>query len=225
MPRIILYYSPTTCSHVTLSALYEAGADFEAQLINLPAGQQKSSDYLAINPKGKVPALSVDGEVLTENPAILALLNDIFPSANLLPAMGSGLRGYIGLSDLIWCSNTLHPMTRQISMPGRWTKGDIDGVRADGIEKFDGECAALSARLSDSPWWHGDQWSIVDTYLYWLCATARNGGFPLDRYPALLAHAERIRSRPSFDRVRNHEFSAARSIGIDLEASHVLRLS
>lgn len=225
MSKIILYYSPTTCSHVTLNALYETGAEFEAQLINLPAGQQRSQEYLEINPKGKVPALSVEGQVMTENPAILTLLNDMFPSARLLPDKGGAVQAYEGLSDLVWCSNTLHPIARQINMPSRWTKGEVADVRADGLEKFDKECGAMSVRLSDHRWWYGDDWSIVDTYLFWLCATARNGGFELDRYPALLKHADQVRTRRSFQQAREHELSAAQSIGIDLASSYVLTLS
>lgn len=83
--RLKLYFAPDTCALAPLIALEEIGVPFETELIRLAKGQQSSAAYFKINPKGKVPALVVDGEPLTENPVILQWLSETYPAANLLP--------------------------------------------------------------------------------------------------------------------------------------------
>lgn len=83
----------------------------------------------------------------------------------------------------------------------------INSLRADGIAKFHHQLRAMTARIGDG-WWYGATWSIVDTYLYWAYTTAERGGFPLENYPVLLEHAERLRARPSFQRVLARESAA-----------------
>src|SRR5215471_12145471 len=80
-----LYYAPGTCALASHIALEEVGADYKAERLNFKANQQNSPDYLAINPKGRVPALATDQGVLTETPAILAFIAQSFPNAGLAP--------------------------------------------------------------------------------------------------------------------------------------------
>src|SRR5215204_6725561 len=80
-----LYYAPGTCalaSHITLA---EAGADYTTERIDFKTNQQNSPEYLAINPKGRVPALVTDRGILTETPAMLAFIAQSFPKAKLAP--------------------------------------------------------------------------------------------------------------------------------------------
>ena len=91
MPELKLFVAPNTCARVPTIALEEIGEPFETELIRTAAKQQNSPEYLAINPKGKVPALLIDGEPLTENVAILRWLNQTYPDANLLPATSDDL--------------------------------------------------------------------------------------------------------------------------------------
>jgi len=216
MSQITLYQFPGACSRVTLSALEEIGLPYTDQVVNLRTELQKSPEYLRINPKAKVPAISFDGRIMTENAAILAFLNWQHPAARLLPASEDALEAAQGLVDLIWCSGTIHPIVRQIRMPAKWTKGDPSGVRADGIEKFAKECEGFAARLSDDRWWYGASWSIIDVYIYWAYSTAAKGGFPIANYPALIAHATRVRARPSFQRALARELAAVEREGIDV---------
>ena len=82
---LILYYWPGASSVVPHIVLEEIGAPYERQVVNLAQGEHKSGAYLKINPHGKVPALAVDGLVLTENVAILTYLAKRFPETQLLP--------------------------------------------------------------------------------------------------------------------------------------------
>lgn len=204
---IELYHFPAACSRVTMTALEEIGLAYTPICVNLRASAQKDDAYLAINPKGTVPAIVFDGRVMTENAAILWYLHAQHPKAGLLPEGDDAQSRFAPLSDLVWCSGTLHPNVRQIRMPAKLTRGDTDGVRADGLAKFALQCGRIAARIADG-WWYSDRWSIVDTYLYWAYSTARKGGFPLDDYPVLIDHARRVRERPSFQRVLEVEAAA-----------------
>ena len=81
MPKLKLYVAPATCARVATIGLEEIGVPFETELVRTSVNQQKSPEYLKINPRGKVPALLIDGKPLTENVAILSWLNETFPEA------------------------------------------------------------------------------------------------------------------------------------------------
>jgi len=82
---IKLYYAPGACSFASHIALEEAGLDYETQRINTSAGEQRSPEYLKINPRGRVPTPVVDGNVLTENVGILTYIAGGYPRAGLWP--------------------------------------------------------------------------------------------------------------------------------------------
>lgn len=211
--EITLLHFPGLCSRVTMNALEEAGIEYEDRLVNTRSGEQKSSAHLALNPKAKIPVLVVGQHVLTENAAILLYLHRQFPDAHLLPERSSQEEDLTGLIDLVWCSSTLHPLVRQIRRPDKLTTGDEEPVRQDGIGKFAHECDMIARRVEQG-WWYGDNWSIIDTYLYWAYSTAELGGFPLDDFQILREHARRVRSRESFDRVLLREQAALDRHGI-----------
>lgn len=206
--EMILYMYPGACSRVTMTALEEIGLSYETGIIDLGAGVQNGADYLALNHKGKVPMLSIGGAALTENAAILGFLDSAYPTAKLLPRSNKPLETAVPLSDLIWCSSTLHVEVRQIRNPFKMTAGESAGVRASGLTRFASNCAYISSRLEGERWWYGADWSILDTYLYWAYSTAAKGGFPLNDFPTLVAHSKRVRERPSFKRMLARELAA-----------------
>lgn len=198
MSDLILFHAPGACSRVTMNALEEIGVPFEDRAINIFSGEQKSPAYLSLNPKGKVPALQLDGVVHTENAAILYYLHSRYPSAQLLPPPGGGVAENAPLEDLVWCSSTIHPMVRQVRMPVRFTTGDPSGVKEHGMQQLPGILQQIAARVAGDQWWYGARWSIIDVYLYWNYSTAESGGMSLAAWPELYAHASRVRARPSF---------------------------
>src|SRR5207245_6540439 len=80
-----LYYAPGTCALATHIALEEAGAPYEAVLVDFRSQSQRSPEYLAVNPKGRVPALVTESGTLTETPALLCFVAQQFPKAELAP--------------------------------------------------------------------------------------------------------------------------------------------
>jgi glutathione S-transferase len=198
---LVLYFCPGACSRITLNALEEIGVEFETRAVDIFRGEQRAPAYLAVNPKGKVPALQVADQLLTENAAILYYLHSQFQQAGLLPDPAS-LPLNAGLADLVWCSSALHPLVRQIRMPIRYTVGDPEAVKGKGIEEIRPLLENIGQRIGGR-WWYGDRWSILDVYLYWCYSTAASAGLELP--PALAQHGERVRARPSFQRALNRE--------------------
>ncbi len=200
MPELKLYHLPGACSRVTLTALEQVGVDYADEVVNLMQGQQHSPEYRAVNPRGKVPALLVDGELLVENAAILWWLHQRWPEAGLLPVAADEWTRAQFLSDLFWISSGWHPATRANMMPIRWTTGDPAPVRERGKQLMAPLLAQLEARLGEQDWWYGDRWSIVDTYFYWCYTTAEEGQYDLSGLGAIAAHRARVEAHPAFIR-------------------------
>lgn len=210
---LTLYFFPGACSRVTMTALEATGAPYRDQLVNIRTDEQKTPDYRRVNPKGKVPALAIDGRIMTENAAILVFLDRQFPQAGLLPHSTDPVADIAPLSDLLWCSSTLHPAMRQIRAPDKYTVGDPADVMADGMRKFATECTRIAEGV-DGRWWYGDRWSIIDVYLFWLCNVAEKGGFPLSDYPAIVDHAARVRRIAPLQRALERERAGAERLAI-----------
>jgi glutathione S-transferase len=214
MPELILYHMPGACSRVTLIALEEGGIDYEDRGVALLRGAQSEPGYLAINPKGKVPALVIGGAVITESPVILSYLAKRYPSAGLLPATGNAVADSVGLSDLIWCAGALHPVAHRIFRPDSYSTAPSAGVKAVAIEQMGGFANWISNRIAPNHWWYGAEWSIVDTYMAWCFSVAAEFGFPISSYPAIEAHKHRIEARPSYKKMQKRERAAIERDGL-----------
>ena len=200
MTSIILYHFPGACSQVTRVALDEARLDHELRLVDLGAGAQTSSDYLRVTPQGKVPAMLIDGQLLTENVALLSFIAASRPQAGLFPPDGSAWGVAQRMSGLSFCSGTLHPIVRGILNPGRLTEGDGEPVQAKSRGLAKKAYSYAESRLSPSGWWLGER-SIVDVYLAWTISVAKKGGFDFSPWPTLEALGERLSEWSTFDRV------------------------
>jgi glutathione S-transferase len=192
-----LFHFPGACSRVSMTALEAVGATYEDEMVNLMAGDHMKPAYRSQNPRGKVPALLIDGELLTENAAILNWINLTWPDAHLLPETPTPLAKARQLSDLFWLSSVWHPSVRANKMPSRWTTGDEAPVRERGVELLTPCVQQLEARLGQTEWWYG-QWSILDVYFYWAYTTAEEGKFDLSPYPQIARHRAQIKALPAF---------------------------
>jgi len=203
---MLLYAAPGTCARVPTIALEEAGAPFTLQIVRFLKHEQKSAAFRNINPKGRVPAIVIDGEVLTENLAILLLLNARFPLARLLPATDSDVARLRQIADLSFCASTLHPIVARIRVP------QFIGSKESAADVFKSGCAAMTEyaglveeRLKSQPWWYGEQWSVVDAYLYWVFWRVSGAGFDLANYPNIVGHVLRMEDRPAVRRALQRE--------------------
>lgn len=204
--EILLFMAPISCAKVPLILLEEAGASFETRLIRFMKGDHKSPAFKRINPKGKVPAIVIDGEALTENVAIALHLDTLFPDVGLLPpadALGRARQ----IADLCFCAATLHPFVTRICVPQIMAdEPGVPSVRRRAMAGIAEYLQIVEDRLAQGPWWYGDGWSAMDAYLYWVFWRIGAGSdFDRSVYPRLLDHASRIEARPAVQRALARE--------------------
>jgi glutathione S-transferase len=203
MADLKLFYSPGACSLAPHIALEEAGADFEAVRLNFAEAEQRKPEYLAINPKGRVPALVERDWVLTENPAILAYIARRHPGAGLWPHDARDEARC--LEWLAWIASTIHPAYAHVRRPERYVEDDAAkaAVVAKGRETCRDLWTAVDRRLGPGPWAVGERFSVADPYLFvfWTWGGGQTLGFDMARdFPNWTAHARRMGERPA---VRN----------------------
>lgn len=194
-----LYYSPGSCSFAPHVVLREIGLPFELRKFSTAERANYSAEYLAINPKGRIPTLLIDGFTLTENPAILAFLGRRFPQAGVYPST-AGEDEARCLEWLAWSSNTVHVAFAQIMRAERFVPAEQDypPVQASGQANFQRCLGELEAHLGRSPFAVGDRFTVVDPF--WLVFYrwgVRQGYDMKGRFPAFTRYAEGLAQRPS----------------------------
>ncbi|MFM9883829.1 MAG: glutathione S-transferase family protein [Burkholderiales bacterium] len=194
--KLTLYYAPVACSLVPLISLHEAGAQFDVHPVSLKNGEQKKPEYLKVNPKGKVPALSVDGDILTENVAILSFLARSFPDAKLLPT--DPKNSIKALSLMGFCGAGMHPPLTRINGPQRFcdVPGTEESVRKLALEEVIKNFKVADGILAGREWLF-DHWTAVDAYFFWVWRRFGLFNIPIPSFPNYAAHGERMMKRAS----------------------------
>jgi glutathione S-transferase len=218
MSKLVLYHFPGACSQVCVFALEAAGLVYEMRLVDLVTNQQSSPDYAAISPLGKVPALLIDGVVLTENAAIQTYISELCPQAGLFPPDHSPLALARRQAGFSFCGGTLHPTIRGIANPARMTDGDIEPVREKSIYLAKKSFKYAETKLAEHGWWLGE-WSILDVYLNWTVSVARNAGFDFAQLPLLDGLKNRLAERPAFRRMMEIDAEARATLEAQRKAA------
>jgi glutathione S-transferase len=196
-----LYYSPGACSQAPHILLHEIGLHHDAERVDLKEKRLESGgDYLAINPKGAVPALELDsGDVLTENAVILQYLGDRSSAGEILPPMGN-FRRYRVLEAVNFITTELHKRFGYLFSPDS-TEEMKQLVIRDLGKKLD----YIDAELGEGPFLLGDELTLADPYLFVIASWADKMLGGLDRWPNLKALRERMMERPSVRHVLRFE--------------------
>src|SRR3954470_24451944 len=149
---LTLYFSPGACSMASHIALEESGAPYEEKPTLLPKGEHKKPEYLRINPRGKVPALAVDGQVIVENTAILTYVARRFPEKKLLPE--DPVEQANTISTMTWLSNSVHPPYTHYLRPERFVEGEAAqaAVKEKGLKAFFEALGEVDALLQGKQW-------------------------------------------------------------------------
>ena len=212
MTEMTLYMAPDTCARVPLIALEEIGLPYRIEVVAFMKGQHRSSEYLALNPKAKVPTLLVDGEALTENVAILLWLADRFPDAHLLPETSSSWAKAQQISDFAYCASGLHPIVTRLRIPQFFcdTPQCIGRVFAMAEAAMRPNFALIDRRLANNRWWYGEQWSIMDAYINWVWFRVTGTEFDASGFVNFARHDQDMRQRPAVARAlrKNNEVAA-----------------
>jgi len=202
--KLTFYHSPNTRSSGALVLLEELGADYELRVVNMKAGEQRGSAYLAVNPMGKVPAVMHGDALVTEQVAIFLYLADLFPQAQLAPALDDPLRGPY-LRWLVYYAAAFEP-----AIVDRAMKREQAPLAMSPYGDYETMLKTLTDRLARGNYILGERFSAAD--ILWGTALGWTTMFKLvPETPVIMAYVERINARPSVAQVkaRDAELSAA----------------
>ena len=199
-----LYYSPMSIALAPHIALEEAGAMYEPVRVDFSKGEQQGPAYLAINAKGRVPALVTPRGVLTETPALLVYIAETHPAARLAP-----LDDPFKLAQLqafnSYLASTVHVAFAHRGRGTRWATEEAS--LADMRRKVPGNVRAcfelIEKDMLAGPWVMGDQYTVGDAYLFTLASWLSTPGVDVDiaSLPAVADHFHRMAARPAVQRV------------------------
>lgn len=197
-----LFHAADSCARAVHIALEEVGARFEAVQMSLAAGDQRKPDYLAINPKGRVPALVTDSGVLTETPAILTYIAQLHPDSILALPADPFRFAEIQSFNLYLCA-TLHVAHAHKLRGTRWA--DDPAAIAERRRKVPDSVGAcfemIESKLFRGPWVTGEAFTICDPYLFVFAEWMEGDGVDPARFPKVLGHRTRMAARPAVGRV------------------------
>jgi Glutathione S-transferase len=187
----VVFFPEFLCaaSHI---ALKDAGADYQLRRVNFAESQQRSLEFLAVNPKGRVPALVTPAGTITETPAILAFIAQSYPQARLAPADPFRFAKMQEFNSYL-CS-TLHVAHAHRGRGHRWVDDEaaIEAMRRK-VPETVGACFGYVETQIAGPWVMGEDYSIADAYLFTLAQWMEGDGVDPARYPKVLDHRTRRR--------------------------------
>lgn len=195
---LTLYYGRGACSMASHIILEESGDKYEAKVVDLANGEQRTDAYKKINPHGRVPALRVDsGEVITENTAILPFLGKRFklwPTDPVAEARALSLIGYF--------ASTVHPAHAHVGRPERYATDTAAhaNIKETGLKAFHGYLKEIDGMLAGRQWF-GDQYSVVDPYGFVFYTWGVRRELPMAELKNYTAFKDRMLQRPAVQRV------------------------
>ena len=197
---IQLYYAPVTCAMAPYITLTEADADFEVKPLNFRAGQNRTEEYMQLNPKHKVPLLVVDGQTLTENVAIQLWIARRFPEAGLLPS--DSWDEVKAVSIMSWCASGIHPYLSRINSPAKvsdvaGTEESVSRIAAE----FLAEAYGIAEGMLEGREYFFDHFTAPDAHFFWCVRRSTQFDIDLEPYPNTRAHFARMQTRPSVQKL------------------------
>jgi len=201
-----LYYAPGTCAMASHIALQESGAAYTTERLDFKTNQQNSPEYLAINPKGRVPALVTDRGILTETPAMLAFIAQSFPAAKLAPSDDAFAFAQAQAFNSYLCS-TVHVAHAHKMRGARWaTEESSFADMKSKVAQTMTACFKLIERdMLRGPWVMGEHYTICDPYLYTLGLWLEGDSVDVSALPKVLDHRRRMSERPAVQKVLAEE--------------------
>lgn len=192
-----LYYAPGTISVAVAIALEEAGLDYEAIKIDFANKEQTSPAYAQINPKSRVPALAVDGGILTETGALLDYIADIAPDADLRPTDPVLLARMREV--MYYLASTMYVNHAHKMRGSRWASktSSYKDMQAKVPQTMADSCAHLSQYGLRGPFVLGDRLSLADCYLYVVCTWLQGDGVTLADFPKIQSFMAAMEQRDS----------------------------
>jgi glutathione S-transferase len=203
---LTLYYAKQTCARASHIALAESGLPYRIARLDFAHAEQRQPAYLAVNPKGRVPALATPRGTLTETPAILAFIAQSAPTARLAPLDDAFAFAQLQSFNSYLCS-TVHVAHAHRLRGARWA--DDPAAQQSMQQKVASnmrDCFQLiESGMFQGPWVMGEDYSVADAYLYTISGWLPGDGVDLNELPTIQAHRERMEARPAVQRALAEE--------------------
>ena len=199
---LTLYYGPGACSMASHIVLEESGEKYEPRRMDLAKGEQRTPEYLKMNPQGRVPLLQLDnGEPLAENTAILPYLGKRFglwPTDPIAEAKALSLIGFFAAS--------VHPANAHIGRPERYSADPsaFPAIKEMGLKAFHGYLKQIDGMLAGHEWF-STRYSVLDPYglVFYTWGVRRE--FPMAELTNYTAFKDRMLQRPGVRSVLDDE--------------------
>ena len=201
---VTFFHAPHSRSGITRALFEELGVGCDMVTLNLKAGEQRSAEYLAINPMGKVPAIRHEGVLITEQPAILMYLADLYPEKGLAPAIDDPLRGAY-LRWMVFYGSCFEP-----AISDRSQQHEPLPQIACAYGDYASVMRVIAAQLAAGPWLLGERFTAADV----LWGGALNYGLMTELvpdWPVFREYVERVQSRPTIRRAFEQDEELARA--------------
>lgn len=197
-----LYWSTNSCSMASHLALEYAGADYAGERVDFSRNQQRSQDYLRLNPKGRVPVLVTPKGVLTETPAILLYICQQHPQAGLAPLDDAFELARMNAFNSYLCS-TVHVHHAHRVRGERWTDDArvVDNLKLKVASNMADSFAYIEREYLQGPWVLGERMSTSDLYLFTIARWLEGDSVDVARFPKVADHMKRLSDLPAVSRI------------------------
>jgi glutathione S-transferase len=207
---LTLYYAQNTISLATHIALEEVGARYETVRIDFKKTEQRSPEYLKVNPKGRMPALITERGILTETPAMLVWVAQSFPQMNLALmddafafAQVQAVNSYLG--------SHLHVAHAHRMRGHRWVDPDdkhaIEAMQRKVPQSVGEAFAMVEQEMLKGPWVMGERYTIGDAYLFTLAQWLEADGVDPKKIPRVIVHRARMSERAATKKAIAQQFA------------------
>jgi len=201
---LTFYYAPGTCALATHLALEYAGAPYEAKRLDFKQQEQRSPEYLRLNPKGRVPALVTERGVLTETPALLQYIAQSFPQAQLAPLDDAFLLAKVNEFNSYLCA-TVHVAHAHKGRGYRWVDAEntaaLEAMKKKVPQTMAENFTLIEEQMLQGPWVLGERFSTSDLYLYTVTRWLEGDGVDVRRFPKVADHMRRLDAQPQVQKV------------------------
>ena len=203
-----LFYAPHICSLASHIALEDAGADYATVRISFADDQQRKTEYLAINPKARVPALVTGRGILTETPAMLAFIAQSFPLKRLAPLDDPYLFARVQAFNSYLCA-TLHVAHAHRMRGYRWADdaSAIESMQRKVPQSVAACYELIEETMLEGPWVMGEAYTICDPYLFTMAQWLEGDGVDPQRFPKVIDHRRRMSERTEVQRAIAEELA------------------
>ena len=197
MADLTLFSARGTCALATHIALIEAGASFDLVVLDFAQQAQRNPKFLAMNPKGRVPALRTPQGTLSESVALLAYVAQAYPQAQLAPTEPFAFAQLQAFNAYI--ASTLHVAHAHRPRAARWADDEAaqKSMQAKVPQNMRDCCTHIEANYLKGDWVLGDQFTVADAYLFTVSGWLASDGVDIQDFPKIAAHHARVGARAS----------------------------